>query len=262
MAQHPSPAEILQKIPPIPQQIWCDEAEKNTALMDQIFGIMTEIEAALPEVQAADEAYSAFYYAKTSEVFPSEAEYKRISSLSEEAQAKELAKYSERQNRKEQEFARFSQRHQEEKDRLGIELYAMDEEKMARAERLFIILIEKGNKKIDDVEALYSQYKNAEGNLNAAGLKAQEEIKIEFCRSASADVLEHLRFKREKLEAYLATHRRLAEIQAMENYLLDEAQLAAHYPPVVALTEYEILKSFLVDYLSSFDYLPGSISNK
>jgi hypothetical protein len=104
--------------------------------------------------------------------------------------------------------------------------------------------------------------KNAEGNLNAAGLKAQEDIKIAFCRSASADVLDHLRFKRENLEAYLATHRRLAEIQAMENYLLDEAQLTAHYPPIVALTEYEILKSFLVDYLSSFDYLPGSISTK
>jgi len=56
MAQHPSPSEILQKSPPVPQQIWCDEAEKNTALMDHIFGIMTEIEAALPEVQTADEA--------------------------------------------------------------------------------------------------------------------------------------------------------------------------------------------------------------
>ncbi|MFO7620855.1 MAG: hypothetical protein R6W81_06255 [Bacteroidales bacterium] len=259
-AQNSKLETIYSQIPAPQDKFLCDAEyyAEEMALFESLSAQLEELRLQLNEdlKNTGDETYNTI-----SAGFPTAEELKRVDNLSQEEQQAFWQKIEADQERTDKAIANNTQKYQDEKEKLGIQVTQYQDELLKITEEYSEVHLRASEVKSDKRQIIYDTCME-NNTLSKNGQKQIEEISVELCSVVSPVYLKGLRFIYGNLKQNMSLYRRLSVIEIAEFSTLTEEVVCKQNAAQLDLNDLEILSQYITSYRMLYDILPGGINNQ
>lgn len=253
-AQNSKIASIYSQIPPPPEKFTCENSHDEE--MDLLASLMEQLEDMAFQLEEELAISREKTNATLAAAFPTAEELARVEKLPESEQRAFWKKIEDDQAGMSKTVESNKLKYKAEKESLKKKVEQYLNESPENIEYYLEVYHKAGTAKSQKVDKIESNpaIKNKKQQVEAAC--------VEFCTIVSPILLKNIRYEYAHLKQNMIMTRRLSVIELAEYSTLTEEELKKQHAAMLDLTDVEMLKQFINDYMGLYDVLPGQMFNQ